>query len=282
MLDLAPLRYDSLEILRVIAGASIEAGPVVSSHTGPAGRHLTLVVPHRGGGFTTVVASPRTRLIAQDPYAALLGFAQPDQTEPPYVLTLADPSANAVARAGVMTWRRLGNEWHGDQLIGTSEGLKRAHVEIDIRAWGTRLVRASLVILLNVAIAGILWALGAMAEGGFFRWVRGRAIRWVQSYRGRLTLALFMFFVVPAVAFAAWSYQRLRGDDRNVRQLLVRETLHTAAGEDLSTPHVLTAKETRRSSSIRAASGEQQRPAFRDDRAVRTDAAASGVPRDCK
>jgi two-component system nitrogen regulation sensor histidine kinase NtrY len=237
VLDLAPLRYDTLDLARAIAIADTAGAPAVSAITGPTGRQLLLTVAHRGGGFTTVVASPRTRLIAQDPYASLLGFAQPDQTEPPYVLTLADPSPRAIARTGVMTWRRHGNEWHGDQLIRTSQGLARAHVEIDIRSWVTRLVRASLAIIFNLGIAGILWALGSMAEGGFFRWVRIKSVRWARSYRGRLTLALFMFFVVPAVAFAGWSYQRLRGDDRNVRELLVRETLHAAAGEDLMSPH---------------------------------------------
>ena len=237
VLDLAPLRYDTLHLSRAVASADTSGAPVVSAITGPTGRQLLLTVAHRGGGFTTVVASPRTRLIAQDPYAALLGFAQPDQTEPPYVLTLADPSPRAIARTGVMTWRRHGNEWHGDQLVQTSAGLARAHVEIDIRSWATRLVRASLAIFFNLGIAGVLWALGSMAEGGFFRWVRYRSVRWGRSYRGRLTLALFMFFVVPAVAFAGWSYQRLRGDDRNVRELLVRETLHAAAGEDLTSPH---------------------------------------------
>jgi two-component system nitrogen regulation sensor histidine kinase NtrY len=237
ILDLAPLRYDTLDLADAVSAADTAAAPVVSPITGPTGRQLLLTVAHRGGGFTTVVASPRTRLIAQDPYASLLGFAQPDQTEPPYLLTLADPSPRALARIGVMTWRRHGNEWHGDQLIQTSRGLARAHVEIDIRSWVTRLVRASLAILFSLGVAGILWALGSMAEGGFFRWVRLRSVRWARSYRGRLTLALFMFFVVPAVAFAGWSYQRLRGDDRNVRELLVRETLHAAAGEDLTSSH---------------------------------------------
>jgi signal transduction histidine kinase len=40
-------------------------------------------------------------------------------------------------------------------------------------------------------------------------------------------VALFMFFVVPALAFSVWSYQRLRRDDRDVRELLVREALHS-------------------------------------------------------
>ena len=233
-LDLAPLQYDTAELARAVAAADDQPG--VTESMGPAGRLLTLVVPHRAGGFTTVVASPRTRLVAQDPYAALLGFAQPEQTDAPYVVTLADVTPRTIARAGVMTWRRIGSEWHGDQLITTSRGPARAHVEIDIRSWGTRMVRASLAIVVDLILAGILWSLGAMAEGGFFRWVRGRAARWAKSYRGRLTLALFMFFVVPAVAFAAWSYQRLRGDDRSVRELLVLEDLEAAAGGAAESP----------------------------------------------
>ncbi len=237
-LDLAQLRYDFDQLAISLPAADTTTGPVLTQSLGPGGRLLNLVVPHRGGGFTVVVASPRTRLVAQDTYAALLGFTQPDQTEPPYLLTLADVNTRAVARSGAMTWRRFGDEWHGDQIVQTSSGPARAHVEVDVRSWGTRLVRASLVVILNVFLAGTLWALGTMAEGGFFRWLRSRASRWIRSYRGRLTLALFTFFVVPAVAFAGWSYQRLRGDDRNVRELLVRETLHAATGEDPMAPEV--------------------------------------------
>lgn len=235
-LDLAALRYDPEDLAEAVAAADTAAGPVLIQMIGPAGRQVILVVAHREGGYTAVLASPRTRLVAQDPYAALLGFAQPDQTEPPYVLTLTDLSRRAAAQPGRMTWRRFGTEWHGDQIVETSLGPARAHVEVDIRSWGTRLVRASLILIFNLGFAGILWALGATAEGGFFRWLRSRGSRWLRSYRGRLTLALFTFFVVPAVAFAGWSYQRLRGDDRNVRELLVRETLHAAAGEDPLAP----------------------------------------------
>jgi signal transduction histidine kinase len=78
----------------------------------------------------------------------------------------------------------------------------------------------------------LIWAASAIVEGGFIRWLRSRTATWLRSYRGRLTLALFAFFVIPALSFAAWSYQRLRGDDRQVRELLVRETLNPAAGED--------------------------------------------------
>jgi signal transduction histidine kinase len=85
--------------------------------------------------------------------------------------------------------------------------------------------------MLDIAVAGLLWALSAMAEGAFFRWLRRVTTRWVFSYRGRLTLALFTFFVVPAVGFAIWSYQRLQRDDRSARELLVRDALNTIVGD---------------------------------------------------
>src|SRR4029079_15807599 len=148
------------------------------------------------------------RLVAVNPYTALLGFEQPDKTEPPYNLTLADVTPGGGARKGTMPVRRLGSEWHGDEIIDTSNGPARAHVEVDLRSWPTRLVRAALIVILAVAIAGILWALGTMSEGGFFRWIRGRSSRWIRSYRGRLTLALFGFFVSPAGGFDLSSYHR--------------------------------------------------------------------------
>ena len=228
-LDLAPLTYDSATLSLLAAQAAAGGEARIQQALGPTGQQVMLAVPHRLGGTSTAVASPRTRLVAENPYTTLLGFDQPDKTEPPYTLTLADVTPGSGARPSVMIWRRLGNEWHGDEILQTSSGLARAHVEIDLRSWPTRLVRVALIVIFDCIVAGLLWALGTVAEGGFFRWVRRRSSTWVRSYRGRLTLALFAFFVIPAVGFAAWSYQRLQRDDRGVRELLVREILSAAA-----------------------------------------------------
>jgi signal transduction histidine kinase len=232
-LDLAPLPIDYNEVASAVRAAIDSCVVVIRQVAGPTGQQIILAAPHHGGGVTTAVAPPRTRLIPRDPYNTLYGFDEPDKTEPPYTLTLAEVTPGGGARTESMTWRRIGNEWHGDQLIETSDGVKRAHVEVDLRSWPTRLVRAALIVMLNVAIAGLLWALSAMAEGAFFRWLRRVTSTWAQSYRGRLTLALFMFFVVPAVGFAIWSYQRLQRDDRSARELLVRDALNVIANDSV-------------------------------------------------
>ncbi len=236
-LDIAPLVYDTAAVASSVRRALATRLPVITHALGPTGRQVVLAAPHRLGEVTTAVVSPRTRLVAMDPFAALLGFAQPGRNDAPYSLIIDDVTTLTGDRNTTVTWRRIGNEWHGDEPIMTARGTVRAHAEVDLRSLRTRLLRGSLIVILNVAIAGFLWALGAMAEGGFGRWVRGRMWKWGRSYHGRLTLALFTFFVVPAIAFAAWSYQRLRGDDREVRGILVQETLSTAAAR----PEVLAA-----------------------------------------
>jgi nitrogen fixation/metabolism regulation signal transduction histidine kinase len=74
-----------------------------------------------------------------------------------------------------------------------------------------------------------LWLLNVAADGGIARWVRARQRTWRRSYRARLTLALFAFFVIPASAFAVWSYRQLLVDARQTRMLLVHETLRAVA-----------------------------------------------------
>lgn len=235
-LDLATLAFDSASLSGTVAAAASSGKPAIRETLGPAGRQLMMAVPHSQWGITSIVVSPRTRLVEQNPYMLLLGFDVPAQAEAPYTLTLADVTQSGQLHPGRLVWRRSGDQWHGDELIATSRGPARAHVEVDLRSEWTRAVRGTLIVILNVAIAGLLWAIGAMAEGGFWRWVRRRSSRWLRSYRGRLSLALSLFFVVPAVTFATWSYKRLQVDDRGVRELLVYETLHreTSASEPRS------------------------------------------------
>ena len=87
--------------------------------------------------------------------------------------------------------------------------------------------RGTLIVLLDLAIVALLWLTSVLADGVVVRWIAVRGRRWSRSYRTRLTLALFAFFMVPAIAFAVWSYQQLSTDAARARELLVRETLRS-------------------------------------------------------
>jgi two-component system nitrogen regulation sensor histidine kinase NtrY len=229
----APAEPDSEAVSNAVKEAIATRQTVTRSTLGPTGVQILAAVAHPTGGATSVLVLPRTRLLGRNPYAALLGMAPPSGGDPPYDVALTDVSPAVHADTIQLRWHRMGDEIHGDRLISTSAGTMRAHVEIDLRSVWVRAERGSLVLLLDLLLAGLFWLLGTVAERGFVRWLRTRVARWIYTYHARLTLALFAFFVIPAIAFAVWSYQRLRSDDLQTREVLVRETLNavTAGNE---------------------------------------------------
>lgn len=180
-------------------------------------------------GVVVVVTSSRTRLIAADPFAKLLGIDQPPEAEPPYVLQLAETPMHLPPGPAHVEWRREGTALHGDWTTQTGLGASRVHIEVELRSVDALIQRGALIVLLDLAIVGLLWLVSVLADGAVGRWLRERQRRWRRSYRIQLTLALFAFFMIPAVAFAAWSYQQLASDAAQSRQLLVGETLRAVA-----------------------------------------------------
>ncbi|HSA54891.1 MAG TPA: ATP-binding protein [Gemmatimonadaceae bacterium] len=195
------------------------------------GVQTLVAVPHAGGGVTTVVVAPRTLLIPEDPFTLLLGLAPRTTAEPPYDVMLTTlPSTSPISEQP--RWVREGNELHGDWRVPGAGESARVHVEVDLRGLDALVPRGALIVLLDLVVLGLLWTLVATSDGGLGRWVGQRVRRWRSSYRGRITLTLFAFFVIPAGFFALWSYRRLLQTDRESRVLLVRETLRTVTTSD--------------------------------------------------
>jgi two-component system nitrogen regulation sensor histidine kinase NtrY len=198
------------------------------------GREAILVVPAtdsatfaQDSAVTVVVVAPKSRLYAQSPFARLYGIETADPVAAPYSLgvKLARPVALPDTQFG---WTRRGSELHGDWVESTSIGLRAAHAEVDLREMSTLIQRGGLIVILNLAIVGALWFAGVLADGSAGRWLRARRRVWVRSYRARLTLAMFTFFVIPATAFAIWSYQQLGSEATSIRTVLVSQTLRSA------------------------------------------------------
>ena len=201
---------------------------------------LLLAVPATNAGdsaaATVVALAPKSRLIRADPFNRLLGLEAEPEGEPPYTLQLTplDAARPAPPQQGRASWRRRESALHGDWLVRTGRGVARAHVEVDLRAPFALVERGTLIVLVDLSIVGLLWILSVVADGGFVRWLRARRRTWARSYRLRLTIALFAFFVIPALAFAVWSYQRLSTEAAGAQDVLVRETLRdvTPVGAD--------------------------------------------------
>jgi signal transduction histidine kinase len=231
---------DSVRTLVVRAVAERdEVGAVIP---GVPARGYAVAVPAESSVVAIVVA-PRSLLIPADPFARLLGIEQPPRTDPPYVVQIA-PDAGAAGLSTRPSWRREGSELHGDWIAPTGTGNARVHAEVELRPLFPLVQRGALIALLNVGIVGLLWLMSVLADGVATRWIAVRRKRWAGSYRTRLTFALFAFFMMPAIAFAVWSYQQLSSDAARARALLVRETLRSV--QPAGMPDTWLGRESRR------------------------------------
>ena len=219
------------EVARTIAESRRIGRPILTTLAAdPALEQLLAVPPSSAsdsGVATAVVIAPKTRLIARDPFVRLLGVEIDPEGEPPYTLQLtpADTGRSPPQADRRASWRRRESALHGDWIVRTGSGAAHAHVEVELRSPAALVERGTLIVLLDLAIVGLLWVLSVVADGGLGRWIRVRRRTWARSYRLRLTIALFAFFVIPAIAFAAWSYQQLSADALRSREVLVRQTL---------------------------------------------------------
>jgi signal transduction histidine kinase len=215
----------ALDSVRSAAAAAQARGQRVTT-TANAGVYgvQIVAVPMRGGVLTIVVA-PRTRLVGSDAYARWFGLSPSEANEPPYVVQVI---GNPLEERESIRWRREGTELHGDWPVTAPAGPARAHVEVDLRGLDSLVPRGGLLVLLDVAAVGLVWLLGALADGRAGRWLRLRRRR-LGSYRTRLSFVLFLFFLVPAAVFALWSWRQLLNDAQASRRLLVTETMRAVS-----------------------------------------------------
>ena len=204
--------------------------PMLRQTTAAPVAQLVLAVPYANGSVATVVIAPRTKLVPADPFIGMIGLGQSPSAEPPYTLQLGD--AHDLVADG-RTWTRHDDELHGDWSVPIGDaGSARVHARVELRGLEALAPRGALLVMVDLLLVSLLWGLLFAAEGTGQRWLRAWARGWPRSYRLRLSLALFAFFVLPAGGFAAWSYRRLQADDRQSRDLLVRETLRGVAASN--------------------------------------------------
>ena len=203
-----------------------------TTSAGVYGVHV-IAVPMIGGAATIIVA-PRTRLIGSDAYARWYGLTASSSNEPLYSVQIAGDS---LGQRDAIRWRRVDTELHGDWPLLGRNGPVRAHVEVDLRKLDTLIPRGGLLVLVDIGVVALVWLVGALADGRIGRWLRLQR-RNIRSYRARLSIALFLFFLVPAAAFALWSWHQLVDDAQASRRLLVTETMRAFTGDPLQ-PNVL-------------------------------------------
>ncbi len=201
--------------------------PVLTNVPASPGLLTILAFPHNDSSVTTVVVAPRTRLVAPDPFPTMTGLGRTRDVggQSPYTLQLATAGIDAYIST-VAQWTRRNEELHGDWFLPPQGGeVLHVHARVPLTSFGPLVARGALMACANLLLVGFLWLMLVVADGGALRWLRHEGRAWLRSYRFRLSVSLFAAFMLPAGAFAGWSYARLYDEDTQARDLLVRETL---------------------------------------------------------
>lgn len=228
---LAELRLASLELPPGYLSTLVRTteGPCVEQVARVPGIHYILVAPLANGTILTVGVGPRTRWLPPDRVARFLR-GDPG-VEPPYIISLSFPSPTHPRELGdALQWRRDGWSARGERGIDVPGGVRHVHLRVDLRGPWALLVRGVLVVSLNVALLATVWLFGLIIAEGWRPRVAALVSAVRTGYRAQLIAVLSVFFVLPVLGFAAWSFARLADESRRAGDLLIRQTLRDALG----------------------------------------------------
>ncbi len=126
-------------------------------------------------------------------------------------------------------WVRTSDGWRGEQTILFPEGWYRAHYAVGLPELTVVAAGTVLVILVDLLIVVSVWGLGWWSA-------RGHPVAPVRlgpwpgrSFRVQVTFALFAFFLIPALAFAAIASRTLDGAAVRTAEALADRSVADAA-----------------------------------------------------
>ncbi len=196
-LDSLSVSWDDLKRLVI----QERGAPGIVSLARGAGRHHVLIVPVGPTTTVTVVVGPRSRLVRPTRFGRLVGWRSP--AEPAFQLTSLETDV-AAASAEFMRRDRF---VRADRIVRAGDGPRRVRATITMSTPQPFLIRAALVVLLDVLLVLLAWE-GVHRVMGAMHGPTARVFR--RSYQRTVVTALISFFVVPAAFFAVWSALRLR------------------------------------------------------------------------
>jgi two-component system, NtrC family, nitrogen regulation sensor histidine kinase NtrY len=204
---------------------AVEEGQVRLRRFDLADLHYVAAVPLPRDEVVSIAVPPRRALGARSPLGPLFS---PARAEPdPLVLIPLMPGEAPGDTEGI-EWIRTERGWQGEIYLAYPDEVYHAHYHIELPARVLALARGTLFLLLALAPGVAAWAAGRRVGGGS-RDGPGRIRPWVTSFRGRLTLTLFLFFLLPSVAFGVFAYQTLAAAATRTAEILAERAVEEAA-----------------------------------------------------
>lgn len=216
-------RISQRRLLEEIERARDAGAPVVEPAFNTGGGQI-LAVPLDDGRAVTVVVPPRRSLDRATILAPILGASPRADMK----LTLVPVTRVESEDTASTRWIRTDEGWRSEKTLRYPDGAYHAHLELRLPPAGILLARGALVLALDLMLLLLLWVLGRTARGELPS-PPGGWIAWFGTFRSRVTLALFAFFLLPTVVFGALAYRALAGEAARTARVMAERSVAQAA-----------------------------------------------------
>jgi len=222
--------------------AALIEGEVRLVRTAMAEAHYVVAAPLARGATLTAVVPPRRGFAGDSPLGPLFSPARFDP-DPVSLIPLMPGDAPLLLDAGTdagrpgaawtedeVRWILTEDGWRGETALAFPDQVYLAQYAVLLPRPLLVMARGALLLMASVGSLLLLWFLGRrLAAPTRLPWRRGYAA--VGSFRGRVTLALFAFFLLPTVLFGMLAYRTLStASFRTAEALAARAAEDAAAG----------------------------------------------------
>lgn len=181
--------------------------PVLEPALGASAGGRLLAVPLERGRGVTVFVPPRRSF---DRPAALVPILGPEPN-PELRLTLIPNVTGSTQEPGETRWVATDEGWRSEALLRYPDGEYHAHLDVHLPPLAVVMARGILLLAFDLGILTLLWVIGRAGSGDPPR-PPGGWIALAGSFRSRVTVALFAFFLLPTVIFGTLAYRALAGE----------------------------------------------------------------------
>jgi signal transduction histidine kinase len=226
-LGMAPVlsEHEANLLTEFVEEARSHTAPLINEFTDLPNVSKLLTVPLPDGSLITVVLPPRRSLDRTSAVAPFLGVV----SHSPARLNLIE-AAGPDLEHDTIQWVQSPGGWRSEAAVQYPDGWYHAHLTVPMPGPGVRFVRASLLLTFDLVLFALLWITGIVARGGAAV-PRGDWTGWLGSFRARVTVALFAFFLVPTAVFGWAAYSALAGEVARAAERIAQHSVNQAVLE---------------------------------------------------
>jgi len=203
-----------------------EGGVPIVRHLGLSTARYLLLVPLSGRRVLTAVVPPLGSMSLNSPMGPIFSALGRGATDAPSILR-AGP-ADAAGAGEDVVWERRPGGWQGRRVLRYIDGALIASRLLVLPGTLHLVARGTLNLVLDLTLVLLLLGLGRLlARGGDVR--PGSFLRVMGSFRARVTLALFGFFVLSVAIFGTLAFQTLQGAAQRTASALAERIVEDGA-----------------------------------------------------